>query len=72
MSNYKDIINMCKNCIMINYNKKERDLLDLYKMLLDLEAQYITEDSLLKKMEILGQIRDVREEINIMEGESDE
>ena len=49
--------------------KKEHELLELYRMLINLEEEYNTTDKLLKKQKLLDDLRNIREEINQLEEE---
>ena len=50
--------------------KKEHELLELYRMLINLEEEYRVSDSILKKQKgSLDDLRNVREEINQLEEE---
>ena len=44
--------------------KKEHELLELYRMLINLEEEYRVSDSILKQQKVLDVIRDVRERIS--------
>lgn len=49
--------------------KKEHELLELYRMLINLEEEYRVSDIILKKQKALDDLRNVREEINQLEEE---
>lgn len=49
--------------------KKEHELLELYRMLINLEEEYRVSDSILKQQKVLDDLRNVREEINQLEEE---
>lgn len=49
--------------------EKEHELLELYRLLVDLEEQYQVSGSLLKQQNALCGIRDVRDEISLLEEE---
>ena len=44
-------------------------LLELYQLLVNIEEEYNTSDSILKKQKVLDVLRNVREEINQLEEE---
>ncbi|MDD4644147.1 MAG: hypothetical protein PHW90_03900 [Bacilli bacterium] len=44
-------------------------LLELYQLLVDIEEEYNTSDSILKKQKALDDLRNIKEEINQLEEE---
>ena len=55
--------------ILLPQITKEHTLLELYQLLVDIEEEYNTSDSILKKQKVLDDLRNVREEINQLEEE---
>lgn len=53
----------------LNQTQKEHELLELYRLLVDLEEQYQVSGSILKQQNALCGIRDVRDEISQLEEE---
>jgi len=52
--------------------KKEHELLELYRILINLKEEYIVSDGILKQQKALDAIRDIIEEINLLVEESEE
>ena len=48
---------------------KEHTLLELYRLLVEIEEEYNTTDKLLEKQKLLDDLRNIREEINQLEEE---
>lgn len=48
---------------------KEHTLLELYRLLVEIEEEYNTNDSILEKQKLLDDLRNITEEINQLEEE---
>jgi len=48
---------------------KEHTLLELYRLLVGIEEEYNTNDTILEKQKLLDDLRNIREEINQLEEE---